>query len=134
MATTLTDRRTFRSNDARDLDTPVDALGRMRFRATLDRSAIRRADEDDSTEVRFGGHAAVFGKRTWIGGKRWGFWESIEKGAFAKTIGEADVRFLINHDPNLLVARNKAGTLRLSEGSPATPTWTPASPTSPTWS
>lgn len=105
--------RTFRGGD-RDLEAPVDSLGRMRHRVVLDQRTLTRADGDDDT-ASFRGHAAVFGKRTLIGGKRWGFWEQIEKGAFAKTISEADVRFLINHDPNLLLARNKAGTLSLSE-------------------
>jgi HK97 family phage prohead protease len=115
VATTATPERlrTFRGGD-RDLEAPVDSLGRMRHRVVLDQRTISRADGDSGT-ASFRGHAAVFGKRTLIGGKRWGFWEQIEAGAFAKTIGEADVRFLINHDPNLLLARNKAGTLDLAE-------------------
>lgn len=111
--TALASRRTF-SRGGQELVTPVDSLGRMRFRATLDRSALVRDDNNDSA-VGFAGHAAVFNKRTWIGGRSWGFWEEIAPGAFRKTIGEADVRFLNNHDPNLLIARNKAGTLRLAE-------------------
>ena len=62
----------------------------------------------------FYGHAALFNKRTWIGGRVWGFWEQLAPSAFNKTIPECDCRFLINHDPNLLLARNKAGTLTLS--------------------
>lgn len=105
--------RTFTGGE-RDLETPVDSLGRIRHKVTLDRRTVVRAD-GDATTVAFHGHAAVFDKRALIGGKRWGFWEKIAPGAFAKTIGEADVRFLINHDPNLLMARNKSGTLTLSE-------------------
>lgn len=44
-----------------------------------------------------------------------GFVETIEPGAFAKTIQEADVRALFNHDPNYLLGRNRSGTLRLEE-------------------
>lgn len=63
------------------------------------------------------GHAAVFNTPSlpiwdWWGGE---FVEQVLPGAFAKTIREADVRFLINHDPNLVCARTKSGTLRLAE-------------------
>ena len=97
----------------REVQLPVDSLGRERFRANIDaRSIERRADGDP---IGFKGHAALFNRPTWIGPKRWGFREQVAPGAFAKTIKEADVRFLINHDPNLLLARNKAETLTLAE-------------------
>lgn len=98
----------------RSIDLPVDGAGLLRRVALLDRSAITRTEGDDGP-IGFRGHAALFNKRTWIGSKRWGFWESMEPTAFTKTISEADVRMLFNHDPNLLLARNTAGTLRLSE-------------------
>jgi HK97 family phage prohead protease len=41
--------------------------------------------------------------------------EQVARGAFAKTIAEADVRALVNHDPNYVLGRNRAGTLALSE-------------------
>jgi len=67
-------------------------------------------------DIGFAGHAAVFDQRTSIGNPlSWGFYEQIATGAFTKTIQEADVRFLIDHDPSLLLARTKSGTLRLSE-------------------
>jgi HK97 family phage prohead protease len=115
MPKTLELSRTFTGGGDRDLEVPVDALGRMRHRALLDIRTVARADGDDAKTVAFHGHAAVFNKRTLIGGKRWGFWESIATGAFTKTIGEADVRFLVNHDPTCVMARNKAGTLSLAE-------------------
>jgi HK97 family phage prohead protease len=66
--------------------------------------------------IGFAGHAAVFDERTSIGNPlSWGFYEQVSPGAFTKTIQEADVRFLIDHDPSLLLARTKSGTLRLSE-------------------
>jgi uncharacterized protein len=108
------DRR-FRPLDTgrREVQLPIDSLGRERYRATIDARSIERREDGDP--IGFKGHAALFNKPTWIGPKRWGFREQVAPGAFAKTIKEADVRFLINHDPNLLLARNKADTLRLSE-------------------
>lgn len=58
------------------------------------------------------GHAAVFDTLSVDLG--W-FREKVARGAFAKTIREADVRALLNHDPNYVLGRNKAGTLRLAE-------------------
>jgi hypothetical protein len=58
------------------------------------------------------GYAAVFNTWTNIGG--W-FRESIRPGAFAKTIKEADVRALLNHNENYVLGRNKSGTLKLRE-------------------
>ena len=42
-----------------------------------------------------------------------GFRERINRRAFTKTVQESDVRALFNHDPNLILGRNKAGTLKL---------------------
>jgi uncharacterized protein len=58
------------------------------------------------------GHAAVFHTEATISGL---FREVIAPGAFRKSIKEADVRALFNHDPNFVLGRNRAGTLRLSE-------------------
>lgn len=44
-----------------------------------------------------------------------GFVEVVAPGAFSKTIREADVRALFNHDPNMVLGRNKAGTLAMEE-------------------
>jgi uncharacterized protein len=89
-------------------------LGPERRFASLAGIEVRAATEQDSS-IGFKGHAAMFNKRTWIGPKKFGFYEEVREGAFAKTLKEADVRMLLNHDPNFLLARTTSGTLRLSE-------------------
>lgn len=81
-------------------------------RISLDPSSFEvRADDDKEPEIE--GYAALFDKETRIGD--W-FREVIAKGAFKRAISEKhDVRALINHDPNMLLARTKAGTLELFE-------------------
>jgi HK97 family phage prohead protease len=54
------------------------------------------------------GHSLVFGKRELIGDPEWGFYEEFAAGSTKKTIGEADIRLLQNHDPNFFLARTKA--------------------------
>lgn len=75
-----------------------------------------RAAGDNPARKVITGHAARFDSPASI---YWwcldSFEEVIRKGAFARTIGEADVRALFNHDPNFVLGRNKAGTLRLRE-------------------
>ena len=58
------------------------------------------------------GYAAVFDKLSEDLG---GFTEKIDAGAFKHAIKKSDVRNLINHDPNLITGRTRAGTLRLKE-------------------
>lgn len=68
--------------------------------------------DGDKTVVR--GYAAVFGSPSEPIG--WdGFTELVKPGAFRKTIAEADVRALWNHNPEVVLGRTKAGTLRLAE-------------------
>src|SRR5664280_2242013 len=87
----------------------------LESRTGILRDVELRKDATGAT-IGFAGHAAVFDQRTSIGNPlSWGFYEQIAPGAFTKTIQEADVRFLIDHDPSLLLARTKSGTLRLSE-------------------
>lgn len=57
------------------------------------------------------GYASVFEKRS---GNLGGFVEKVKPTAFNKTIKEADVRALWNHDPQYVIGRTGAGTLELS--------------------
>ena len=56
------------------------------------------------------GYAAVFNRDS----SDLGFIEQVDPRAFDKTVREADVRGLGNHDVNWLLGRSKASTLRLS--------------------
>ena len=69
---------------------------------------LRAETEADGPPV-LAGYAAVYDQETVIGAFR----ERIEPGAFDQTLG-ADVRALVNHDPNLILGRTLSGTLRLS--------------------
>lgn len=55
------------------------------------------------------GHGAVFNRRS----ADMGFIEQVDPDAFTKTLQEADVRGLANHDANWILGRTKAGTMRL---------------------
>ncbi|MBT9169599.1 MAG: hypothetical protein DDT19_02961 [Syntrophomonadaceae bacterium] len=58
------------------------------------------------------GYAAVFNRLSQDLG---GFYEVISPGAFRKTLQEADVRALLEHDPRWILGNTKSGTLRLQE-------------------
>lgn len=74
------------------------------------RSEMRVEDVDGKPRIL--GHAAVFDDPVEL----WpGFKEVVRRGAFKKTIDESDVRGLFNHNPDYVLGRNKAKTLRLSE-------------------
>ena len=71
---------------------------------------------DPGKAPRITGYASVFDKPSQPLG--WdGYTEYIEAGAFTKTIREADVAALFNHDPNIVLGRNRANppTLALAE-------------------
>ncbi|AWW40793.1 HK97 family phage prohead protease [Streptomyces cadmiisoli] len=70
-----------------------------------------RSNEDGS--VTMVGYAAKFNTRSQDLG---GFVETIAPGAFTRSLEEgADVKALFNHDPNIVLGRSTAGTLRLSQ-------------------
>jgi HK97 family phage prohead protease len=66
----------------------------------------------DDGKKRIVGHAAVFNMLSEdLGGYR----EQVAPGAFSEAIGRDDVRALFNHDPNIILGRNLAGTLVMKE-------------------
>ncbi len=71
-----------------------------------------RVEGDEGERPKIVGHAAVFNE---LSEPLWGFRERILPGAFKEAIERDDVRALVNHDPNYVLGRNKAGTLRLAE-------------------
>lgn len=71
--------------------------------------AIEVRSGDDAMTI--AGHASVFDTPYEL----WGFREQVSRGAFKKTLKEADVAALWNHDPNIVLGRNKSKTLRLKE-------------------
>lgn len=65
--------------------------------------------EEESGKKTISGYFVVFNTETEL----WpGAFEEIASGAFDNTLGN-DIRALINHDPNLVIGRNKSGTLSL---------------------
>jgi len=66
-------------------------------------------------ENKIEGYAAVFARDSLpIMGF---FTEEVQQGAFTETIATDDIRGLINHDPQYVLGRNKAGTMRLFQDS-----------------
>jgi hypothetical protein len=71
-----------------------------------------RAQEGSDGQRHIEGHAAVFNS---ISEEIFGFKEIIMPGAFAGAIGRSDIRALVNHNPNYILGRLKAGTLSAQE-------------------
>ena len=76
----------------------------------LEQAELRLDDEGEVRTLR--GYAAVWDA---MSQPIFGFREIIRRGAFRKTIRDADVRALLNHDSNLVLGRKSARTLSLFE-------------------
>ena len=74
--------------------------------------AVNELRIDKSEKPKIFGHAVVFDAEADIGGM---FRERVARGALHERFANADIRALFNHDPNIVLGRNKNGTLRLSE-------------------
>jgi len=85
-------------------------LGTKIERRLIDLAELRL--EGDGADRSIRGYAAVFDSMSLPLG---GFREVIRKGAFRKTLREADIRALWNHDPNYVLGRKSARTLQISE-------------------
>ena len=73
---------------------------------------VRSIQNDDGTQKKIVGYAAVFDKPS----EDMGFIETIRKGAFVDALKISDARALFNHDTDTLpLGRQSAGTLMLSE-------------------
>ena len=95
------------------LQTRADRAALKRETRLFNVTAELRADNDGMLGLR--GYASITGTpytvRDWLGE----YDETVEQGAFTKTLSERDdVRLLLNHD-GLPMARTKSGTLRLAE-------------------
>lgn len=64
---------------------------------------------------KFVGYAARFGQTVEIHERGQRFKERIAPGAFTRSLANNDIHGLINHDRNLVLGRNKAGTLTLDQ-------------------
>ncbi|MEO7260262.1 MAG: HK97 family phage prohead protease [Jatrophihabitantaceae bacterium] len=72
-----------------------------------------RAANDKTGKLHFSGRAVVYGQMSDDLG---GWQEIVQPGAGTRTLAaKPDCRFLINHDPNLLLARTLSGTATLAE-------------------
>jgi len=79
-------------------------------RMAVTKVEFREGDGDNGPEIV--GEAAVFDK--WSGDLG-GFTERIAPGAFKDILKTSDTRALFNHDSNMLLGRQSAGTLEMNE-------------------
>lgn len=80
----------------------------------LDISGVEARAAGDAAAPMIAGYGSVSNQSTVIGSyEEWT--ESVEPGAWAKSIADGDIRSMFNHDTNWLLGRTKSGTLRLSE-------------------
>ncbi|MDG4826026.1 HK97 family phage prohead protease [Asanoa sp. WMMD1127] len=86
-------------------------MAEIERRVFLSEVEVRSAGENRHTIV---GYAYRFNARSQNLG---GFKETILEGAGAESVKADDIRALMNHDPNLILGRNRAETLRVAEDS-----------------
>ena len=91
---------------------PAKPTKRDEVRDSVEGVELRAAPEGSTSLGTLVGYAAVFDKYSCDLGY---FREKIQRGAFAKAIAVCDVRALVNHDPNQVIGRKSAGTLRMIE-------------------
>lgn len=87
-------------------------VGTKHERRTVELAEMRVDAAEAADERSIRGYAAVFDA---MSQPLYGFREIIRKGAFKKTIKDGDIRALWNHDPNYVLGRKSARTLRLEE-------------------
>ncbi len=72
-----------------------------------------RLDRPEGGRARLVGYAAVFNK---LSEEIMGFRERIAPGSFSNSLAKPDdIRALVDHDPSMILGRNKSGTLKLEE-------------------
>jgi HK97 family phage prohead protease len=76
----------------------------------IERRADAKGMQAEKEGRKITGYAALYNQRSEDLG---GFIEVIEPGAFDEAITKSDVRALINHNDNLVLARTASGTLKL---------------------
>lgn len=84
----------------------------IRMQGTVELRSVQPEGEGQQEKRTLTGYIALFDTLSEDLG--W-FREKIAKGAFTESIAKDDIRALVNHDPNLVLGRNRAGTLRLRE-------------------
>lgn len=95
---------------------PAATVDRERRMVPVGGLEVRVSGEGEPPRIE--GYAAVFNQPSEVLDDFWfgGFREYISPGAFTKTLKDgADVRALLNHDPNFVLGRTRAGTLTLKE-------------------
>lgn len=80
-------------------------------RRVYDATELRVARDGDGPP-RIIGHAAIFNATSLDLG---GFFEEVARGAFRESVEKDDIRATFNHDPNFVLGRNTAGTLKVRE-------------------
>jgi HK97 family phage prohead protease len=79
---------------------------------------IETRDRNDGSLPQIVGHAALFNSLSEVLTDQYGdqFQEKIAPGAFSRALKKRnDVRALVEHDPNRMLARTKSGTMKVEE-------------------